>query len=119
MQPENDDGKELATPGTVEKTPIELLEERVLRLAIRCDAIEGLFFTMTERVIASLDEAEARKVMEDLRANVMIGEAGLVAGGDWDEAQRIALETEVYATRLLDLIEKAADDYRKAKSAKT
>jgi hypothetical protein len=112
MQTENDEGGTDAS-GKVEKSPIEALEGRVLRLAIRHDAIEGVIFQIAEKIIASLDEDEAKKIMEDLRANVMVGEAGLVAGGDWDESQRIALETEVYATRLLDLIEQAARALRK------
>jgi hypothetical protein len=87
-------GDDTTTPNdTVEKPPIELLEERVLRLAIRCDAIEGIFFTLTERTLATLDEAEVRKKMDDLRDDVMIGEAGLVADGDRNNAERIALET--------------------------
>lgn len=85
----------------------------MLRLAIRCDAIEGLFRTITERIIASLDETEARKVMEELRANILIGEATSAGDGDVAKHERLALETEVYATRLLDQIEQSAADLRK------
>lgn len=95
---------------------IDLLEERVLRLAVRCDAIEGIAFTITARIFASLDEVEARRIADDLRANIMIGEARLVADGDWDKSESIVLETEAYATRLLDQIEQSAAVLRKSKS---
>lgn len=83
------------------------------RLAIRCDAIEGLFFTVAELAIASLGEAQARGLMNHLRENIRVGEATI--SGDWDpceNGERAALETGVYATRLLDQIDQSASALR-------
>jgi hypothetical protein len=91
------------------------LVEQITRLAIRCDAIEGLFYTITERIPAPIEETEARKVLEDLRAKIMIGNANVWTDGDWDKAERLALEIEAYATRLLDQIEHSADVLRKTR----
>jgi hypothetical protein len=54
-------------------------------------------------------------VLEDLRANIMIGNANVSTGGDWDKAERLALEIEAYATRLIDQIEHSADVLRKTR----
>jgi hypothetical protein len=54
-------------------------------------------------VLASLGEAEARGVVGYLRENIRVGEATI--SGNWDpceNGERAALETEAYASRLLD-----------------
>jgi hypothetical protein len=87
-------------------------------LTIRCDAIEEIFFTITERILATLDEAAIRKVMDDLmddlNANVVIGEAGLVADGDWNNAERMVLRQRSMDV-MLDQIERSADVLRKSR----
>jgi hypothetical protein len=112
-----DDEKSLPLPISLDDVSARhlVLEEQITRLAIRCDAIEGLFYTITERILASIEETEARKVLEDLRANIMIGNANVSTDGDWDKAERLALKTEAYATRLLDQIEHSANVLRKTR----
>lgn len=92
---------------------LKAIEHRLDRLSIRADGVEGLLFTIAEAPLASLGEAEARAVVSHLRENIRAGEAKL--SGDWDpceDGEFAALETEVYATGLLDLVELSASQIR-------
>jgi len=90
---------------------LKAIEDRLDRLAIRADAVEGLLFTVAEVALASLGEAEARGVVGYLRENIRVGEATI--SGNWDPCENgAALETEVYASRLLDQIEQSAKAIR-------